>query len=408
MTQVVITGAGACTPLGADLAESWRALLAGESGVRRLTEDWAGNLPVRIAATGKVSPDTLLDRVRARRLDRSTQFALVSALEAWQAAGRPVVDPDRLSVVVATGVGGAVTTLSQNRLLAARDARRVSPWTIPMLMPNAAAAEIGLELGARGIVQAPLSACAAGAEAVARGLDLLRADRADVVVCGGTEAAIDPLVLAGFAAMQALSRRNDDPTRASRPYDRDRDGLVFAEGAGMLVLERRSDAVARGATPLAVLAGAGVTADAHHIAAPDPVGAGAGRAMTLALRDAGLEPGDVVHLNAHATSTQAGDLAEAYAIRGALKAAADGVAVSATKSQTGHLLGAAGAVEAAFTALAVRHRTAPRVCNLDDLDGRISLDVVHGEHRTLPARATALSNAFGFGGHNVSLVICSV
>jgi 3-oxoacyl-[acyl-carrier-protein] synthase II len=408
MSGVVITGAGVSTPLGGDLASSWQALLAGESGVRPLTEDWAEHIPVRIAATGKVDPGTVLDRVRARRVDRSVRFALVAAREAWQAAGCPAVDPERLSVVVATGVGGVVTTLRQHRLQLARGSRPVSPRTIPMLMPNAAAAEIGLDIGARGIVQAPLSACAAGAEAVARGLDLLRADRADVVVCGGTEAAIHPLILAGFAAMQALSRRNDDPTGASRPYDRDRDGLVFAEGAGILVLEREADAAARGATPLAVLAGAGVTADAYHIAAPDPVGAGAARAMTLALRDADLSPADVAHLNAHATSTPAGDLAEAHAVRRAFGDATDGIAVSATKSQTGHLLGAAGAVEAAFTALALRDRTAPRVCNLDHLDERVALDVVRGGHRPLPARAAALSNAFGFGGHNVSLAIRSV
>jgi len=403
---VVVTGLGATTPIGGDAPTTWDALHAGRSGVRRLTEGWADTLPVRIAARAAVEPTTVLERVEARTLDRSQQFALVAAREAWADAGSPAVEPERLAVVVASGIGGVLTLLGSYDILKERGARRISPHTVPMLMPNGPAATVALELGARGGVHTPVSACASGAEAIALALDLLRAGRADVVVCGGTEAAIHPLPLAGFAAMRALSGREDAPEAASRPYDKGRDGFVLGEGAGVLVLEKASHARARGARIYAEVAGAGITSDAYHVAAPDPVGTGAARAMTRALDDGGLAPADLVHLNAHATSTPAGDIAESVAIRTALGEATGTVAVSATKSQTGHLLGAAGAVEAIFTVLALRDRLAPATRNLDDLDDEISLDVVRMDARPL-GEGAALSNAFGFGGHNVALAFRS-
>jgi 3-oxoacyl-[acyl-carrier-protein] synthase II len=399
---VVVTGLGATTPIGGDVPTTWDALHAGRSGVRRLTEEWAQTLPVRIAARAAVEPTSVLERVEARSLDRSQQFALVAAREAWADAGRPAVDPERLAVVIASGIGGVLTLLGSYDILRERGPRRISPHTVPMLMPNGPAMTVSLELGARGGVHTPVSACASGAEAISLSLDLLRAGRADVVVCGGTEAAIHALPMAGFAAMRALSSREDAPEAASRPYDKGRDGFVLGEGAGVLVLEKAGHARARGARIYAEVAGAGITSDAYHVAAPDPVGAGAARAMSRALEDAGLSTTDIVHLNAHATSTPSGDIAESVAIRTALGDATAGVAVSATKSQTGHLLGAAGAVESIFTVLALRDRSAPATRNLDDLDDEIDLDVVRMDARPLGDGA-ALSNAFGFGGHNVAL-----
>ena len=403
MTDVVITGLGATTPLGGDVASTWAAMLAGGSGVVRLTEDWVEDLPAKIAARLAVDPARVLDRVEARRLDRVQQAAVVAAREAWADAGRPEVDPERLTVAVGSGIGGALTLLGQYDALLDRGPRRVSPLTVPMLMPNGPAAAVGLELGARGGVHTPVSACASGAEAIALALDLIRAGRADVVVAGGTEACIHPLPMAGFAQMRALSYRNDEPELASRPFDKARDGFVLGEGAGVMVLERGEYARARGATIHGVLAGAGITADGYHITAPDPDGAQAARAIRLALADSGLSAADVGHVNAHATSTPVGDVAEAQAIRAAL---GDHPIVTATKSMTGHLLGAAGAVEAIATVLALKHGIVPVTRNLDNVDDEVTLDVVRGE----PRRATiaaALNDSFGFGGHNVALAFTS-
>jgi 3-oxoacyl-[acyl-carrier-protein] synthase II len=276
-----------------------------------------------------------------------------------------------------------------------------------MLMPNGPAMTIELELGAKGGVHTPVSACASGAEAIAVGLDMIRRGRADIVVCGGTEAAIHPMPLAGFAAMRALSQRNDEPERASRPYDKGRDGFLLGEGAGVLVLESLEHAKGRGATLIGEVAGAGLTSDAYHITAPDPSGRGAALAMQRAMENAGLSAEDIVHINAHATSTPVGDIAESVAIRLALGEAANGVAVTATKSMTGHLLGAAGAVEAIATILALQHKLSPATQNLDDPDDEIGLDVVRREPRELRTGG-ALSNAFGFGGHNVALAFRAV
>jgi 3-oxoacyl-[acyl-carrier-protein] synthase II len=416
-TRVVVTGLGATTPLGGDVPTTWQRLLEGRSGVRRLPEEWAELLPVQIGAPLAVDPLEVLDRVQARRLDRTAQLALISAREAWADAGLPTpgsdhytdeVDPERLGVIIGTGIGGVLTTLGQYDVMRERGARRVSPLAIPMLMPNGPAAAVALELLARAGVHTPISACASGAEAIGQALAMIRAGRADVVVCGGTEAAIHPLPIAAFANMQALSRRNDEPERASRPYDKGRDGFVYGEGAGVLVLESAEHAAARGTRVYAEVAGVGMTSDAHHIAQPDPVGAGAAQAIADALADAGLDPADVAHVNAHATSTPQGDVAESVAIRTALGDAADRVAVSATKSMTGHLLGAAGALESIATVLAVTHRTAPPTINLEDPDDDVDLDVVSGTPRALPAGdISALNNSFGFGGHNVALAFRS-
>ena len=405
--RVVVTGLGATTPLGGDIASTWQGLLAGRSGVRRLDADWAADLPVQIAAPVAVEPTDVLDRVEARTLDRSQQLALIAAREAWADAGFGpdlTVEPERLAVVVASGIGGVLTLLAQYDVLREKGARRVSPHTVPMLMPNGPAATVGLALTARAGVHAPVSACASGAEAIALALDLLRAGRADVVVAGGTEAAIAPLPIAGFASMRALSTREGDPQEASRPYDKARDGFVLGEGAAVLVLETEEHAKRRGARTYVELAGAGMSADAYHVAAPEPSGAGAARAVKLALDDAGLTSADVVHVNAHATSTPLGDVAEAAALRTALGDAAGRVVVTATKSCTGHLLGAAGALEAAVTVLSLHHGLVPPTRNLDDPDDEVGLDVARISPREIDGSAAAISNSFGFGGHNATLV----
>ncbi len=401
---VVVTGIGATTPLGGTAESSWQNLLAGDSGIIRISDEWADDLPVRIAGVAAVDPAGLIDRVQARRWDRSQQLAVVSAREAWADANASgEVDPERLAVAVASGIGGVQTLLGSYDTLNDRGPSRVSPLAVTMLMPNGPAAAVGLDIGAQAGVHTPVSACASGSEAVSLGLDLIRLGRADVVLCGGTEAGIHPLTIAGFAAMRALSTRNDEPQAASRPYDKGRDGFVMGEGAGALVLERRSHAVARGAKIYAEVAGAGITSDAFHVAAPDPAGRGASRAITLALREAQATPTDVVHLNAHATSTPVGDIAESIAIHDAIGPSATDIAVSATKAATGHLLGGAGAIEAVFTVLALKNGMAPPTRNLDSQDDEINLDVVQIEGRSIDPTGVALSTSFGFGGHNVAL-----
>jgi 3-oxoacyl-[acyl-carrier-protein] synthase II len=399
--QVVVTGLGATTPLGGDVPSTWEGLLAGRSGVRVLDVEWMDELPVRIAAPAAVEPP--LGRVEARTLDRAQQLALVAAREAWADAGEPDVDLDRLGAVVGSGIGGVLTLLKQYDVLKERGPRRVSPHVVPMLMPNGPAACVGLNFKARAGVHAPVSACASGSEAIAYGLDMIRADRADIVIAGGTEAAISALPIAGFAQMQALSKRNDSPESASRPFDKARDGFVLGEGAGILVLEAAEHAAARGARVYATLAGAGMSADGYHIAAPEPSGAGAARAVKGALRSGDATAADIIHINAHATSTPVGDVAEARALRAALGSAIDSMAVTATKSMTGHLLGAAGAVEAVATVLSLHHGVVPATRNLDALDDEISLDVVRIDNREI-GKGAALSNSFGFGGHDVCLL----
>lgn len=404
-SDVVVTGLGATTPLGGDVPTTWEALLAGRSGVSRITDDWITDYPAQLVARLATDPAEQLDRVRARRLDRSQQVAVIAAEQAWAESGAADSGgaPERIAVVFGTGIGGALTLLGQDDVLEEKGPKRVSPFTIPMLMPNGPAAAVGLSIGAKGGVHAPVSACASGAEAIRWGLDLLRFDRADVVLVGGTEACVHPLPMAGFAAMRAMSTRNDEPERASRPFDKARDGFVLGEGAAAMVLERAESATARGARIHARLAGAGATADGYDLVAPHPEGEGAGRAIAAALRDAALAPSDIGHVNAHATSTPVGDTAEAAAIRSSL---GDHVLVSATKSQTGHLLGAAGALESVFTVLALREQIVPATANLDDPDDDAnvqSLDIVRREPRRA-ALTAAVNDSFGFGGHNIALV----
>ena len=408
-TRVVVTGLGATTPLGGDVPTTWDAMLAGRSGAGALTEDWAEQLPVRIAAQAAVEPLEVLERVKARRLDRAGQFALIAAMEAWQDAGLADAELDqrRLAVAIASGIGGVITLLANYDALNEKGPRRVSPLAIPMLMPNGPAANVGLTLGARAGVHTPVSACASGNEAIAHGIDLIRLDRADVVVVGGTEAAVHPLPLAAFAQMMALSRRNDDPQAASRPWDVARDGFVLGEGAGVLILESEEHAGARNSRIHAEVAGAGITADAHDIAQPDPAGVGATRAMTMALEAASLDAGDIKHINAHATSTPQGDIAEAEAIRNALGSVTDDVIVSSTKSMTGHLLGAAGALESIATVLSLKHRVVPATINVDDLDPAVQLDVATKQRDLGQGQIAALNNSFGFGGHNVAIAFRS-
>jgi 3-oxoacyl-[acyl-carrier-protein] synthase II len=407
-TRVVITGLGATSPVGGDVATTWTALLEGHSGVNALTHDWAQQLGTQIAAEVAVDPTEVLDRVKARRLDRSGQLALVAANEAWADSGLADggVDPERLGVAMASGIGGVQTLLSNYEAHRENGPRRVSPLAIPMLMPNSPAANIGLAIGAKAGVHTPVSACASGNEAIALGIDMIRLGRADVVVCGGTEAAVHVLPMAAFGQMMALSKRNDDPGAASRPWDKGRDGFVLGEGAAGVVLESAEHAEARGARVYAEAAGAGITADSHDIAQPDPAGLGATRAMKMCLREADMEPSEVVHINAHATSTPLGDLAEAGAIRNALGSAADGMILTSTKSMTGHLLGAAGALESVATVLALYNRVVPPTINLDDPED-IGLDVAV-KPRDLPeGDLAALNNSFGFGGHNVALAFRS-
>jgi len=407
--RVVVTGLGATTPLGGDVASTWTALLAGKSGVRLLTEDWRELLPVHFAARVATEPADQMERVEMRRLDRSEQFALIASREAWKDAGSPDVDKERLGVVIASGIGGVITLLDQFDNLKEKGARGVSPHTVPMLMPNGPAANVGLELQAKAGVHTPVSACASGAEAIGYALEMIRSNRADVIVSGGVEAAIHQLPMAGFAAMKALSTRNDAPHRASRPYDADRDGFVLGEGGGILILEEYEHAKARGAKIYCELVGQGLSSDGYHIAAPDPDGAGVQRAIKFALADAKLSTKDIVHLNAHATSTPAGDVAEANALRLALGKDSDHVAVSATKSMTGHLLGGAGAIESVFIVKALQERLAPPTINIENLDSAVTIDVVRDTPRPLPAgQIAALNDSFGFGGHNVVLAFATL
>ncbi|MFD9128691.1 beta-ketoacyl-ACP synthase II [Kitasatospora sp. NPDC059571] len=415
---VVVTGIGAFTPLGGDAASFWEGLLEGRSGVAALTEEWAAELPVRIAARTAVDPGEVLPRPLARKLDRSAQFALIAAREAWADAGYETsatdesskLAPERLGAVIASGIGGVTTLLDQYDVLKDKGVRKVSPHTVPMLMPNSPAANVGLEVGARAGVHTPVSACASGAEAIGYAIEMIRTGRADVVVAGGTEAAIHPLPIAAFANMMAMSKNNDEPQRASRPYDKARDGFVLGEGAGVVVLESAEHAAARGARVYCEAVGQGLSSDAHHIAQPEPTGAGVARAIADLFERSELDKSEIVHVNAHATSTPQGDTAEVKALAKELGEHLDHVAISATKSMTGHLLGGAGGIETVATVLALHHRIAPPTINVDDLDDDVTADIVRGEPRKLPAegRIAALNNSFGFGGHNVVLAFRTV
>ncbi len=409
--DVVVTGLGATSPLGGDVRSTWAAALAGTSGARLLNPEWVERygLPVTFAATLAVPASDVLTVPEIKRMDPSAQYAIVATREAWSDAGAPEVEPERLGAVVSSGIGGIQTTLDGWDTLREKGARRMLPMTVPMLMPNSPAAYVSLELHARAGAHALVSACASGSEAIGYGVDMIRSGRADVVVAGGTEACIHPMPIASFAASRTLSLRNDDPAGASRPYDVDRDGFVLGEGAGIVVLESAAHAAARGARVYARIAGVGLSADGYHITSPEPSGDGQIRAMRAALADSDVDARQVVHLNAHATSTVVGDLIEARSVRAVLGDEADHVALSATKSMTGHLLGGAGALETILTVLALHERLAPPTINVANPDPELVLDLVRDTPRTLPAGdVAAINNSFGFGGHNVALVVTNV
>ncbi|MFC5181593.1 beta-ketoacyl-[acyl-carrier-protein] synthase family protein [Actinomadura harenae] len=417
-TTVVVTGLGATTPLGGDVPSTWSALLAGRSGVRKL--DWEGveELPVRFAAQLAVDPSEVMPKQTLRRLDRCQAIALIAAKEAWLHAGLKnrtkkgyeaeadgfEMDGERLGVVLSTGIGGLHSALGSYATYLEKGWSRVSPFTVPMLMPNGASGHVGIEYGATAGSHALVSACASSAEAVGYAIDMIRTGRADMVICGGTEACIHPLQMASFGVMRAMSTRNEEPERASRPYDKNRDGFVLGEGAAVMILESEEHARKRGATIHAIAAGCGYSGDSYDIVLPDPSGAGQAKAMRRALDNADLKPEDIVHVNAHATSTPSGDVAELNSIKAALGDAAKNITVTGTKSMTGHILGGAGALESVITILTLREGLVPPTANVEDLDDEVDLDIVRGEPRKIPdGPAAALNNSFGFGGHNVSV-----
>ncbi|MGN6220204.1 MAG: beta-ketoacyl-[acyl-carrier-protein] synthase family protein [Microbacterium sp.] len=409
-SRIVVTGIGASSPLGGTAPESWSALLDGVSGTRTLEYDWVEQyqLPVTFAAEAKVRPDTVLERPVAKRLDPSSQFALVAAMEAWADAGSPEVEPERLGVDFATGIGGLHTLLDGWDILREKGPRRVLPMTVPMLMPNAAAGNLSLHFNARAYARTVASACASSTESIVNAIEHIRAGYADVVIAGGTESVIHPVTLAAFSSMQALSKRNDDPATASRPTSIDRDGFVMGEGAAALILETEEHARARGAKIYAAVVGGGVTADSYHITANDPEGLGASRAVRLALDMAGASVDDVTHINAHATSTPVGDPNEYSALRSVFGPRIDEIPVSATKASTGHLLGGTGALEAIFTVLALRDRVAPPTINLTTQDPEVPFRISGTPTPLGDGDQLAISNSFGFGGHNAVAAFASV
>jgi len=407
--KIVVTGIGTSNPLGGTAPDSWTALLAGESGTSTIEADWVSqyDIPVHFAAQAKVRPETVLERQEFKRLDPSAQFALISAREAWADAGITEIDPVRLGVEYSTGIGGLWTLLDAWDTLRERGPRRVLPMTVPMLMPNAAAAAVSMSFDARAFARTDVSACASSTEAIANAYEHLQLGLADVILAGGTESCIHPMTLASFAAMQALSKRNDDPATASRPYDVDRDGFVMGEGAATLVLETEEHALARGARIYAEIAGGGVTSDSYHITAPDPEGRGAARAVYAALEQAGATVDEVTHINAHATSTPVGDIAEYKALLAVFGERVHDIPVSATKGAHGHLLGGTGALEAIFTVLAVKERLAPPTINIANLDPEIPLSVSSTAQPLGDGPQLAISNSFGFGGHNAVVAVRS-
>lgn len=408
---IVITGFGAFTPLGTDAPSTWEALLAGRSGASALEAAWAQDLPVRFAAQAMSDPAQYLDRVESRRLDRCSQLAIVAALEAWADAGLGLgednpIDPQRLAVCIGTGIGGLHSLLQNWDTQKEKGLRRVSPFTIPMLMANAPAANVGLKLGAAAAVHAPVSACASSNEAISLGLDQILLGRCDIAVVGGAEGVIHPLPLNAFAQMQALSRRNDDPEHASRPWDTGRDGFVLGEGSTIMVIETLDHARARGAKIYGTLAGAGISNDNHDIVQPEPTGHGQSTAMVKALKAANLQARDIHHVNAHGTSTPQGDLTEANSIARALGSAVDECIVTSTKSMTGHLLGAAGALETFATVMALRTRTVPPTINIENIEPDLPINIAVNQTRELPAGdLAAVNNSFGFGGSNVAIAV---
>jgi 3-oxoacyl-[acyl-carrier-protein] synthase II len=403
--RVVVTGVGVVSPLGNDAERFWQQLVAGHSGAGPITRFDASGYDVRFACEVKdFSTEGVLERKEAKRMDRFVQFAVVAAHEAIRNSGLDLerLDHERAGVIVGSGIGGMETFEDQHTALLQKGPGRVSPFFIPMMIVDMAAGQISIQLGLKGPNFATVSACASGAHAIGESLRLLRAGDADVMLAGGSEATITPMAVAGFSNARALSTRNDDPTRASRPFDAERDGFVIGEGAAVLVLETEEHARARGARPLAELAGYGASGDAYHMTAPCVDGEGAARAMARALEDARLAPSEIEYVNAHGTSTPAGDPAEVTAIKRVLGEHARRTMVSSTKSMTGHLLGAAGALEAVATTFTLARGVVPPTINLDTSDPSCDLDFVPHQARAQRVRA-AVSNSFGFGGHNVTL-----
>ncbi len=401
--RVVITGLGAVTPIGKNVNETWDNALNGISGIELINQSWSESLNTKIAGLVKVDPLEVLDKVQARRMDRSSQLGVMAVKEAWKDTGEPEIEKERLGVFFGSGIGGLSTVLEQYEVLKQRGPDRVNPMTVPMIMPNSAAAMVGLEVQARAGVHSPVSACATSAEAIAGGLEMIRQNKADIVISGGTEACVVQLAIAAFSSMRALSTRNDEPSKASRPYDVARDGFVMSEGSGALILEEEQHALKRGAKIYGVLMGAGISSDGYHIAAPEPEGKGASRAIASALIDAEVKAENVCHVNAHATSTPVGDIAEYKALQSALGINLENIIVTATKSITGHLLGGAGAVESIFTILALKNKLVPPTLNLENKDEAINLNVYNKKMNLDSAGKVALNNSFGFGGHNVCL-----
>ena len=403
--RVAITGLGAVTPIGLNVNDTWENALIGKSGIRKIDPTWSEGLTAKIAGTIDIDPAEILGKVQARRMDRSSQLGVVAVKQAWDDAQLPDLNKERLGVFFGTGIGGLSTVLEQYDVLNNRGPDRVNPMTVPMIMPNSAAAMVGLEVGAKAGVHSPVSACATSAEAIAGALEMIRTNKADVVVAGGTEACVNRLAIAAFASMKALSTRNDSPSEASRPYDINRDGFVMSEGAGALILESEEFAKKRGAKIYGYLVGAGMSSDGYHIAAPEPEGSGAARAIQKALSDAQINSSDISHINAHATSTPVGDIAEYKALRKSLGNELDHVVVTATKSITGHLLGGAGAVESIFTILSLKNSLVPPTINLEEQESSIDLKIAKNSAVELQGKHNyALNNSFGFGGHNVCLV----
>ncbi len=404
--RVVVTGIGVICPVGLDRDSSWAALLAGQSGADHISSFDPEGFDTHIAAEVKgFDAAGALGRKESRRIDRYAQFACVAALEAKEQAGLNMekVDADRIGVFVGSGVGGILTLSQQFDVMSQRGPGRVSPFLIPMMLPDMGSAQISMMTGARGPNFAPISACSTGADGVGEALEVIRRGAADAAFAGGAEAAICPIGVAGFNALTAISKRNDDPQGASRPFDADRDGFVLGEGAGVLLLEALDHAESRGATPLAEVAGYGATADAHHITAPGPGGEGAARSMRAALDNAGLTTADVDYINAHGTSTPLNDRLETQAVKKAFGEDAQNVLISSTKSMTGHLLGGAGGIESAFSVLAIVDSAIPPTINQQTADPDCDLNYVPNEAHRQPVRAT-MSNSLGFGGHNTSVV----
>ncbi|HET7135193.1 MAG TPA: beta-ketoacyl-ACP synthase II [Casimicrobiaceae bacterium] len=408
--RVVITGLGMVSPLANDVETSWSRLLAGESGAAEIQSFDHSDYNVHFACELKdFDPTVWIDRKAARRMDRFAQMILAAARQAQQDSGVDVSEaPERYGASIATGIGGLHSYQECYHVLLTKGPDRVSPFSIPSIIPNMGAGWVSIELGTKGPLLSECTACAASNMAIGDATDAIRMGRADVMFAGGAEAPITEVGIAGFDAMRALSRRNDDPQHASRPFDRQRDGLVMGEAAAVLVLEALEHAQARGATIYGELVGYGTSSDAAHMTEPDPTGESPARAMDMALRDAGVDPSEVGYVNAHATSTPLGDAAETRVIKNAFGAhAKNGLAVSSTKGATGHCFGAAGAVEAVFTTLALRDKKLPPTINYEDEDPDCDLDYVPNAARDAPDLEVAMSNSFGFGGHNASIVVRS-